>query len=261
MAIVRGGPVTAHAQSCVDALQTDMPHVTSFGTYEGHQPTKQRAVDIFHAVSDTRTSREITDWLVSRIKTYGIDYIISRRLIFNPEVSPAWRTMPDRGSPTANHEDHVHVSFDATVTAQAAKPPKPLLPALGPEILLLSLAQARVLDIPFGQQANGVRPGLWTVNALRGPQRFRQTGRDANGNQFVVCSTQPNLVLDVDVATGNLQLWEFHGGANQQFKFMGGPVLGTWAIRCEANGRYLAPALDGIVTQPAAVDWATPFAG
>ena len=40
----------------------------------------------------------------------GVDYLIWRqRYLDSPNGS--WRPMEDRGSPTANHMDHVHVNY------------------------------------------------------------------------------------------------------------------------------------------------------
>jgi hypothetical protein len=43
----------------------------------------------------------------------GISYVIWRQRI---DTGSGFRAMPDRGSPTANHFDHVHVSFEPGVT-------------------------------------------------------------------------------------------------------------------------------------------------
>jgi hypothetical protein len=39
----------------------------------------------------------------------GVSYVIGRQRI---DTGSGFRAMPDRGSPTANHFDHVHVSFE-----------------------------------------------------------------------------------------------------------------------------------------------------
>jgi len=42
----------------------------------------------------------------------GVQYIIYRQRIWNVDrAAEGWRLMPDRGSPTANHMDHVHTSW------------------------------------------------------------------------------------------------------------------------------------------------------
>lgn len=58
----------------------------------------------------------------SRIATYarehaaemGVKYVIWYQKIWSPQRdSEGWRYMSDRGSPSANHLDHVHISFEA----------------------------------------------------------------------------------------------------------------------------------------------------
>lgn len=45
---------------------------------------------------------------------YGVTYIIWKQHIWSvARASEGWRAMPDRGSDTANHYDHVHMSFQA----------------------------------------------------------------------------------------------------------------------------------------------------
>ena len=41
----------------------------------------------------------------------GVKYVIFEQMIASPRTGWQWRRMPDRGNPTANHMDHVHVSF------------------------------------------------------------------------------------------------------------------------------------------------------
>lgn len=48
-------------------------------------------------------------------KRLSISYIIWRQRIWSDARSgEGWRAMEDRGSPTANHFDHVHLNFNAT---------------------------------------------------------------------------------------------------------------------------------------------------
>jgi hypothetical protein len=54
-------------------------------------------------------------YAVANHKQLNITYVIWRQRIWSIN-HPGWRTMEDRGSPTANHMDHVHVSFLASPT-------------------------------------------------------------------------------------------------------------------------------------------------
>ncbi|MDR1077880.1 MAG: hypothetical protein LBL55_04355 [Propionibacteriaceae bacterium] len=54
----------------------------------------------------------VADWARANARALGIHYVIFRQRIWNLEVDRAgWRPMADRGSATANHMDHVHISL------------------------------------------------------------------------------------------------------------------------------------------------------
>lgn len=55
-----------------------------------------------------KTGDAIASFLLANKKTFGIKYVIWRQRI---NFGSGWKMMEDRGSVTANHYDHVHVSF------------------------------------------------------------------------------------------------------------------------------------------------------
>jgi len=110
---VRGGPVLAHVQRFADAV-AGATGADSFGTYPGHEPTLDRAIDIFHAVGDDDLADAIAGFAIDNLERSGIWYVISRQRIYNPQIANYWRQMEDRGGVTQNHRDHVHISFDST---------------------------------------------------------------------------------------------------------------------------------------------------
>lgn len=55
------------------------------------------------------TGDKIADYVLSHADLLSVKYVIWRQRIKFPGGS--WKTMEDRGSATANHYDHVHVSF------------------------------------------------------------------------------------------------------------------------------------------------------
>lgn len=64
----------------------------------------------------------VAEWVKSHQAELGVQYIIWRQHIWNiGRASEGWRPMSDRGNPTANHFDHVHV----TTYGNAAKPQAP----------------------------------------------------------------------------------------------------------------------------------------
>lgn len=97
------------------AVCAEFPEVTSYGgvANRGEHATGQ-ALDIMIS-SDTGTA--IANFLMENRSELGVEYLIWRQQIWRPATSGAWRPMSDRGSPTANHYDHVHVTtYGASAT-------------------------------------------------------------------------------------------------------------------------------------------------
>lgn len=68
-----------------------------------------RALDIM--VSDSSLGDAIAEWVRANAGTLGVSEILWSQQIWTVErASEGWRPMEDMGSPTANHEDHVHVT-------------------------------------------------------------------------------------------------------------------------------------------------------
>ncbi|MCR3750250.1 hypothetical protein LX88_004237 [Lentzea californiensis] len=64
---------------------------------------------------DTATGNALADYVLANRKAFGVTYVIWRQR-YND--GSGYTPMEDRGSPTANHMDHVHVSFQATATVK-----------------------------------------------------------------------------------------------------------------------------------------------
>ncbi|MET9633782.1 hypothetical protein ABZX92_40620 [Lentzea sp. NPDC006480] len=62
---------------------------------------------------DPATGNALADYVLANRKAFGVTYVIWRQR-YND--GSGWSAMEDRGSPTANHMDHVHVSFQPTAT-------------------------------------------------------------------------------------------------------------------------------------------------
>lgn len=65
---------------------------------------------------DSELEDKISEYLINNFKELNISYIIWKQNFlsdFNSWYGPAWKwnPMPDRGGTTANHHDHVHISF------------------------------------------------------------------------------------------------------------------------------------------------------
>jgi hypothetical protein len=93
------------------ALCHRYPQITNFlgrRTSSGYHG-QGRALDCM--ISDSTVGWEIAKWVRANAKSLGAMEVIYRQHIWTVQrSSEGWRPMSDRGSPTANHMDHVHVS-------------------------------------------------------------------------------------------------------------------------------------------------------
>jgi hypothetical protein len=89
-----------------------------------------RAVDIMMpnggSGADAELGNEIAAYFQEHAKEYGIYYILWRQRMWLSTSRPgAWTGMSDRGSPTANHMDHIHISVtdghSATIVSKLLK--------------------------------------------------------------------------------------------------------------------------------------------
>ena len=92
-----------------DAVCSNWPEITAYGTWRGDGEHGQgRAMDIM--VSGA-TGWEVANFLRANYSAFGIEYLIYSQNIWSVERGgEGWRGMSDRGSTTANHYDHVHVT-------------------------------------------------------------------------------------------------------------------------------------------------------
>lgn len=68
----------------------------------------------FMVYQDKRKGDQVAAWCQANASAYGVKNVIWFQKIWTVErQSEGWRSMDDRGSATANHFDHVHVSFNA----------------------------------------------------------------------------------------------------------------------------------------------------
>jgi hypothetical protein len=86
------------------------PQITSYGGWDAHgEHASGKALDIM--TSDVALGTSIAEFLQAHSSELHLYDIIWRQHIWTPErASEGWRMMPSRGSATANHYDHVHVS-------------------------------------------------------------------------------------------------------------------------------------------------------
>jgi hypothetical protein len=94
------------------AVCNAFPALSSFGGYDGHgEHSSGRAVDFM--TSDPALGQAVADWARAHASELDLFDVLWSQHIWTPvRSSEGWRSMPDRGSSTANHYDHVHISVN-----------------------------------------------------------------------------------------------------------------------------------------------------
>jgi hypothetical protein len=92
-----------------EAVCAAFPDITTYGTFRNDGEHSQGlAIDIM--VSGAH-GYEVRDFVRAHYAELGVNYIIYSQHIWSVERGgEGWRSMSDRGSTTANHYDHVHVT-------------------------------------------------------------------------------------------------------------------------------------------------------
>ena len=93
--------------------------ITSFSGYRPGDPGdhgKGLAIDFMVPVSSA-LGDQVAEYAIQNMASRGISYVIWKQRFYAPfpsKYGPAytWNPMPDRGSVTENHYDHVHVSMN-----------------------------------------------------------------------------------------------------------------------------------------------------
>jgi hypothetical protein len=93
-----------------EAVCAAFPDITSYGTFRGDGEHSQGlAIDIMVSGDEGYAVR---DFVRAHYSELGVNYIIYSQQIWSVDRSgEGWRGMSDRGSTTANHYDHVHVTM------------------------------------------------------------------------------------------------------------------------------------------------------
>lgn len=104
--------LAAGAASVHQALCAGFPAVSSYGgvrpDWDDEHPSG-RAIDAM--VSSIGTGDAVANWARANAASYGITEVIwNQRIWTSQRGGEGWRAMGDRGSATANHRDHVHIS-------------------------------------------------------------------------------------------------------------------------------------------------------
>ena len=104
------------------AFKEEVANLFGITSFSGYRPGdsgdhgKGLAIDFMVPVSSA-LGDQIADYAIQNMSSRGISYIIWKQRFYAPfdsKYGPAytWNPMPDRGSVTENHYDHVHVSMN-----------------------------------------------------------------------------------------------------------------------------------------------------
>ena len=102
--------VSSNIAAIHQAVCSNWPQITTYGTLRADTGDhgSGRAIDIMISGSE---AWEVAEFLRAGYSSFGISYIIHAQKIWSVDrAGEGWRYMEDRGSITANHYDHVHVS-------------------------------------------------------------------------------------------------------------------------------------------------------
>lgn len=110
------GPVQPATQAAADDVWTNVSGVslitiggTRASAIDPHGHPSGRALD-YMVLSDEALGHAIVQYHIANWDRLGVEYIIyQQKILLSP--NGAWEPMEDRGSPTANHMDHVHVNY------------------------------------------------------------------------------------------------------------------------------------------------------
>ena len=115
-------PNDPHLQPQAEAFRQEIAAkfgITNIGGYREGDPDdhgKGLAVDVMVPTS-SQLGDQVAQYAIDNMDRAGISYVIWKQQFYMPVdniYGPAntWNQMPDRGGDTANHNDHVHISFN-----------------------------------------------------------------------------------------------------------------------------------------------------
>ena len=101
--------VSANIVAVHEAVCANFPEITTYGTFRGDgEHAEGLAVDI---MTSGDRGWQVAEFVRAHYSELGVNYIMySQRIWSVDRASEGWRYVEDRGSATANHYDHVHVT-------------------------------------------------------------------------------------------------------------------------------------------------------
>jgi hypothetical protein len=115
----RIGPVRPHVQAAAEEVGTlfDITRVIGVAARarESDHPLGL-ALDFMVPIDSEKGSR-LADYVITNGERLGVKYVIWQQRIWQ---DGKWKGMKNRGSITANHRDHIHVSFNLSAGSDSA---------------------------------------------------------------------------------------------------------------------------------------------
>ncbi|HEX2312569.1 MAG TPA: hypothetical protein VHJ17_02480 [Thermomonospora sp.] len=115
-----GNSMTARMRSVLLAVDGRYGPFPAIGCYRAGDPQdhgKGQACDFMESTGGRMPSARaqahgdaVAQYVTGNASSLGVKYVIWRQRIWDVRSGGGWRTMSDRGSVTANHYDHVHIS-------------------------------------------------------------------------------------------------------------------------------------------------------
>lgn len=85
-------------------------HLGSIGGYRANAGEHSTGQAVDFMISSSSQGDAVAAWVQAHVGEFNVKYVIWQQRYWEPGGS--WELMEDRGSPTANHMDHVHVTVN-----------------------------------------------------------------------------------------------------------------------------------------------------
>ena len=103
--------LVSNAKLVYRAICAAFPQVSSFGGRRASNDFHGTGQAVDAMISDSAAGWRLANWVRAHASELGVSEVIYSQKIWTVQRSgEGWRGMSDRGSATANHYDHVHVS-------------------------------------------------------------------------------------------------------------------------------------------------------
>jgi hypothetical protein len=103
--------LSQHGLIVLNAIRDNCPGVTSFGGFRAGDMDHGSGNAVDAMVSSRGAGDSVASYVIAHAAELNVKYVIWYQRIWYPS-SGTWKPMGDRGGPTANHMDHVHVSVN-----------------------------------------------------------------------------------------------------------------------------------------------------